>query len=92
MIRQQIRDTCPPADVRQVQKSAVHVTEQHTDLAPLCVKGWLFPAGECAPVLPAVKHSPLDGGCGPAPIRGGGSNRGNGMACWRRVAGSGSGK
>ena len=55
-------------------------------------RGWLFPPGKCAPVLAAVKHSPLDGRRGSARIKGGGSNRENGMALWRKVAGSGSGK
>src|SRR5215469_7030562 len=59
--------------------------------SPLCQGAWLFPPGECAPVLGAVKHSPLVGGCGPAMRGGGGSSRENEMACWRRVGGGGSG-
>jgi transposase InsO family protein len=59
---------------------------------PSVSRGRLFPLGECAPVLAAVKHSPLDGGCGPVWIKVSGSSRENGQGFWRRVAGGGSGK
>ena len=35
-------------------------------MAPLCVKGWLFPPVDGAPVLAVVKQTALDDGCGSA--------------------------
>ena len=34
-------------------------------MAPLCVKRWLFPARQCAPVLAVVKQTALDDGSKP---------------------------
>jgi hypothetical protein len=47
-------------------------------------------AGQCAPVLAAVKQRALDGGCGPTLVKGAGAERGLGRVWWRRVVGGGS--